>query len=135
MRKISEEVNDWLRPEYKRSELGKLVRGKYAATRVEFAELVKLSITCVGEDEKLHFENHSPGNRCAGHKAGDWTYEIDNGNQITLRYWLGEFRSVEEPISNPPCVMTPQDREELLSLLHKHVRLLANRVSELNDRS
>lgn len=134
MKKISEEV-DWLHPEYKRSELGKLVRGKYAATQVEFAELVKLSITCVGEDEELQFEHHSPGNRRAAHKAGDWTYEIDNGNQITLRYWFGEFRSVEEPISNPPCVTTPQDREELLSLLHKHVRLLANRVSELNDRS
>ncbi len=135
MKKISEEVDDWLRPEYKRSELGELVRGKYAATQVEFAELVKLSITCVGEDEKLHFEHHSPGNYRAGRNAGDWTYEIDNANQITLRYWLSEFRSVEEPISNPPCVMTPQDREELLSLLHKHVRLLANRVSELNDRS
>jgi len=30
MRKNQSELNDWLRPEYKRSDLGKLVRGKYA---------------------------------------------------------------------------------------------------------
>jgi hypothetical protein len=135
MKQISEAVDDWLRPEYKRSELGELVRGKYAATQVEFAELVNLAITCVGEDEKFHFEHHLPGNYRAGRKAGDWTYEIDNANQITLRCWLSEFGSVEEPISNPPSILTPQDREELLSLLAKHVRLLANRVSELNDGS
>ena len=44
MRKISEEVDDWLRPEYTRSESGELVRGKYAATQVEFAELVMFNI-------------------------------------------------------------------------------------------
>lgn len=135
MKKTSEEVDDWLRTEYKRSELGKLVRGKYAATQVEFAELIKLSIACVGEDQKLHFEHHSLGNYRAGRKAGDWTYEIDNANQVTLRYWLGEFRSVEEPISTPPSIMTSQDPEELLSLLAKHVRILAYRVNELGGRS
>src|SRR5687768_516732 len=104
MKKISEELHDWLRPEYKGSDLGELVHGKFAATQVEFAELVKLTIACIGEDDGLHFEHHSRGNNRAKHKAGDWTYEIDNGNQVTLRYWLNEFRSVEEPISNPPVI-------------------------------
>ncbi len=30
MKKVRSEVNDWLRPEYKRSDLGPIVRGKYA---------------------------------------------------------------------------------------------------------
>lgn len=30
MKKIKSEANDWLRPEYKRSDLGPIVRGKYA---------------------------------------------------------------------------------------------------------
>lgn len=29
MKKIKSEANDWLRPEYKRSDLGPIVRGKY----------------------------------------------------------------------------------------------------------
>ena len=31
MKKAKSELNDWLRPEYKRSDFGKLVRGKYAS--------------------------------------------------------------------------------------------------------
>lgn len=30
MKKLKSEVNDWLRPEYKRGDLGPIVRGKYA---------------------------------------------------------------------------------------------------------
>ncbi len=30
MKKAKSELNDWSRPEYKRSELGEMVRGKYA---------------------------------------------------------------------------------------------------------
>jgi hypothetical protein len=30
MKKAKSELNDWSRPEYKRSDLGKIVRGKYA---------------------------------------------------------------------------------------------------------
>ena len=30
MKKVKAEQNDWLRPEYKRSDFGELVRGKYA---------------------------------------------------------------------------------------------------------
>jgi len=135
MKSIRPDLVDSLRPEYKRSDFDELVRGKFGGTEVEFAELVKLLLACVGEDQGIQFAPHSVGNYLASHQPGDWTYEMDNANQVTLRYWLSEFRSVEEPISNPPCIMTPQDREELLSLLDKHVRLLTNRVSELNDRS
>ena len=77
MEKISPEMDDWLRPEYKRSELGELVRGKYAITQVEFAELVRLLMACIGEDENINFVHHSPGNYRAGHKVADWTYEMD----------------------------------------------------------
>jgi hypothetical protein len=31
MKKVKTELNDWSRPEYKRSDLGKVVRGKYAS--------------------------------------------------------------------------------------------------------
>ncbi len=31
MKKAKSEQNDWLRPEYKRSDFGKIVRGKYAS--------------------------------------------------------------------------------------------------------
>ena len=31
MKKAKSELNDWLRPEYKRSDIGELVRGKYAS--------------------------------------------------------------------------------------------------------
>ena len=36
------ELNDWLRPEYKRSDLGKLVRGKYAKRIQESTNVVVL---------------------------------------------------------------------------------------------
>jgi len=135
MKSVRPDLDDSLRAEYKRSDFDEFVSGKFGATQVEFAELVKLLLACVGEDQGIHFESHSVGNYLASHQPGDWTYEMDNGNQVTLRYWIGEFRSVEEPVSNSPCVLTPQNREELLNLLDKHVRLLANRVSELNSRS
>jgi hypothetical protein len=130
MKKISGELDDWLRPEYGRSELGELVRGKYAATQVEFAELVNLMIACIGEDEGLRFEHHSPGNYLAKHRAGDWTYEIDNANQVNLRYWINEFRSVEEPISNLPVITNDRERTELQNSLRKHVRILRDKVND-----
>ena len=130
MKKISEELDDWLRPEYQRSELGELVRGKYALSQVDFAELVKLAIACIGEDEELRFEHHSLGNDRAGRRAGDWTYEIDNGNQVTLRYWSNEFGSLEELISNPPVITTSQELSELQNSLRKHVRILKEKVND-----
>ncbi|HSE33374.1 MAG TPA: hypothetical protein VLA93_17515 [Pyrinomonadaceae bacterium] len=104
------------------------MRGKYAVNEVEFAQLVKLTIACIGEDEGLRFKHHSPGNSLAGRKAGDWTYEIDNANQVTLRYWRNEFRSVAEPISNPPVITNSQELSELQHSLRKHVLVLKDSV-------
>lgn len=131
MKNIRREVDDSLRPEYKRTDFGEMVRGKFAVTEIEFSELVHLILACIGEDEGLDFVHYSRGNTLAGHKLGDWTYEIDGANQITLRYWLNEIRSIEEPISNPPCVTTPQERSDLQNLLLTHVRNLKLRVSAL----
>lgn len=127
MKNVRQDLDDSLRPEYRRSDLGEMMKGKYAATEIEFAELVRLLIACAGEDEGLKFSHHPLGNPLAEHKR-DWTYEIDNSNQITLRYWLNEFRSIEEPISNPPCVTTPEERSALQKLIYKHVRTLKARV-------
>ena len=127
MKSVKQDSDD-LRPEYDRSDFRELVLGKYAMTELEFADLVRLLITCVGEEEGVKFTHHSRGNYHVGHKLGDWTYEIDNANQITLRYWLNEFRSIEEPITNPACITSAKERSDLQHLLLTHVRLLKNRV-------
>ena len=131
MKNLKNHIDDSLRQEYRRSDFGELVKGKHALTQVQFAELVKLLLACVGEDENLTFSRHSVGNYSAKHQQGDWTYEIDNSNQITLRYWLGEFENIDEGISNPPCIMTAQQRTELKNLLVKHVQELKARVEKL----
>jgi uncharacterized protein len=129
MKKIRPEMDDWLRPEYKRSDLAELVRGKYAVTEVEFAQLVELILACIGEEENVQFEHHSEGNYLAGHKLGDWTYEMDNANQIKLRYWLSESTSIAEEVTNPTCIMTAQERVELQNSLVDHVRALKTKAS------
>jgi len=108
-----------------------MVRGKYAVTQIEFAESVRLLLACLGEEESLTFIHHSHGNVLAARKLGDWTYEIDNANQITLRHWLNDSRSLEEAISNPPCVITPHERADLQKLLQAHFQNLKTRVSAL----
>ena len=131
MKNIKQDLDE-LRPEYKRSDFrGEFVRGKYAWTQLEFSEVVSLLIACIGEDEGLKFTRHSAGNYRAGQKLGDWTYKIDNANQITLQYWLNELRSIDEPITNPVCVTNAQERSDLHLLLLTHVRLLKNRVGAL----
>ena len=132
MKNIKSELDDWMRPEYKRSDFGTFVRG--AVTQVEFAELAALLLSCIGEDEGVAFKHHSAGNHLANHKAGDWTYEIDNANQITLRYWLSEFGSIEESVANPTSVTTPRDRTEFQDALLKGVTNLKTKVAALNDR-
>ena len=127
MKNIKPELDDWGRPEYKRSDFGEVVRGKYAAAQVDFAELTGLLLAVIGEDDGIKFIHHSIGNSLADHYSGDWTYEIDNANQITLRCWLSEFGSVEEAISHPPVVMTPKDRTELQDALLKGVTNLKNK--------
>ena len=131
MKNIRHDQEDSLRAEYKRSDFGEMVRGKYALTQIEFAELVRLFLGCIGEDIGLNFVYYSHGNHLAGHKRGDWTYECDNAHQITLRYWLSEFSSIEEPVSNPSCVTTAQERSALHSLLLNHVQALKARVDTL----
>ena len=42
MKKPKSELNDWLRPEYKRSDFGKLVRGKYATRIRESTNVIVL---------------------------------------------------------------------------------------------
>jgi hypothetical protein len=131
MKNIKQDVDDSLRPEYRRSDFGEMGRGKYAVTQVQFYELVHLLLACICEEEGVKFIRHSPGNRLAGHKLGDWTYEFDNANQITLRYWLSEFNSLDEPLSNPPSVTTNEAHSELQSLLVNHVRALKSHVDAL----
>ena len=128
MKNIRQDVGDTLRREYSRTDFGEMVRGKYATTQLEFAELVRLLLTCIAEDAGLKFIHHSPGNQLADHRFGDWTYELDNANQITLRYWLSEFGSIAEPISNPPSITTEQERSDLHRLLLAHLQALRNRV-------
>ena len=127
MKSIRHDTDD-LRSKYKRSDFGEMVQGKYAETQLEFAELVRLLLACIGEDEDLQFSRHSIGNCLVGHNSGDWTYELDNANQITLRYWLAEFSSIDEPILNPTSATTPAERSELQNVLLKHVRALKSKV-------
>src|SRR4030095_9276454 len=109
MKNIRQDLGDALRPEYKRSDFGEMVIGKYARTQLEFAEMVHLFLTCIGEDEGIKFTHHSPGNQLAEHQPDEWTYEMDNANQITLRYWRSELESVEERLSNLPCITTAEE--------------------------
>lgn len=131
MKNIRQDNSDSLRPAYRRSDFGKMVRGKYADAQVALPELVRLFLACIGEDAGLKFIHYSPGNHLAGHKLGDWTYEFDNANQITLRYWLNEFGSIEEPVSNPPCVTSAQEKSDLHNLLLNHVQALRAKVDAL----
>lgn len=128
MKKIRSETEDWLRPEYERADLGELVRGKDAITQVAFPELVALMIACIGEDNNIQFD-HSKRNHLTRRNKGDWTYEIDNANQITLRYWLSDFKNIAEEISTPTCISTPKEREEFQKLLLDHILILKAKVS------
>ena len=42
MKKAKSELNDWLRPEYKRSDFGNMVRGKYAKRIRESTNVIVL---------------------------------------------------------------------------------------------
>ncbi len=45
MKKIKSEASDWLRPEYKRSDLGSIVRGKYARRMASQSNVVVIDPT------------------------------------------------------------------------------------------
>ena len=128
MKNIRQDVDDSLRAEYTRSDLGEMIRGKHAAAHIEFAELVHLLLACIGEDEGLKFTHHQSENQSTDQKPGEWTYEIDESNQITLRYWSGEFESIDERIPSQCCITTPQDRSEFQNLLTNHVHILRTRA-------
>ena len=125
MKKITGEIDDWLLPEYERSDLGELVQGKYAFTQVDFAELVKLTVACIGEDEGVRFEHHSPGNNPARHKAGDWTYEIDTDNQITLR-----FGSVNFEVLRNRCLIQQSSQAHKNSWSYRTLSLNTSAISK-----
>ena len=125
MKNIKDDYDD-LRPEYRRSDFIGSVRGKYAYADFEFAGMAGAFVVCMGEEEGLTFTNQSQG---ATRRRGDWTYEIDDANQITLRYWLSASESIEEPMSNPPSVNNPELRKELQNLLTTHIRLLKAKVA------
>lgn len=129
MKNIEHEVEDDLRPEYKRSDFGELVRGKYGVTQVEFAELCGLLLACIAEDEGLIFSHHSIGNYLADHRHGEWTFEIDNSNQITLRFWLTEFSSICEELSNPPSIVSPEHQALLQTALVNGVKRLKEKAA------
>ncbi|MDX6443509.1 MAG: hypothetical protein QOH71_583 [Blastocatellia bacterium] len=42
MKKVKSELNDWSRPEYKRSDFGEMVRGKYAKRIQESTNVIVL---------------------------------------------------------------------------------------------
>lgn len=134
MKDIKTDRDDSLRPEYKRSDFGEVIRGKYATTQIDFHQLVEIVLACIGEDVGVTFVRHSIGNRLANRNSGDWSYEIDNGNQVKLRYWLSQSASLEEPISNPSNVMTPKERSELQEALEKGATSLITKVSALRER-
>ena len=131
MKNFKHHLDDSLRGEYSRSDFGEVIQGKYANTQVQFSELVHLLLVCIGEDEGIKFTHHSPGNRLAGRKPGDWTYDLDNANQVTLRYWIDDLKNLEESISNPPSVIRAEERMQLQDLLRTHVQRLKNRIASL----
>jgi len=129
MKNLKSEIDD-LRPEYNRSDFGEIVRGKYGATQVDFADLVNLLLSCIAEDDGLRFSPHQVGNFMANRRFGEWTYEIGVSNQITLRYWLDSLRSIEVSITNPACVMDPKEKAELQASLIDGVEELMNKVRD-----
>jgi len=87
-------------------------------------------LSCIGEDDGIRFEAHSIGDYVAQHQPGDWNYEIDNGNQITLRYWLSGWDNIHEELSNPPSIMNAEDNTKLQDALATGVRQLKARVAD-----
>jgi hypothetical protein len=127
---VEPQIDD-LRPEYERSDFGQFVRG--AVTQVEFAERVGLLLACIGQDQEITFQIRSEGNYLDQPAAGDWTYEMGHAdNQVTLRHWLGGWNNISEQLSNPPCIFTVEDNNNLINALTTGVRTLKAKVAERN---
>jgi hypothetical protein len=131
MKKIRQDFEDTMRPEYKRSDFGDFERGRYATAEVEFSKLVEMFLACIGEDEGVSFLHRTTSNDLLLPLTGKWTYEIDNANQVTLRYWVDQSRSLEESFTCQCCISTADERSELQILLEKHVQTLISRVKSL----
>jgi len=128
--KVESEIDD-LRPEYQRSDFGRFVRG--AVTQVEFAERVGLLLTCIGQDEEVSFRSRSEGNLRDQPEAGEWTYEIGHSdNQIVLRRWLGGWDNISEQLSNPACIFTAEDNNNLVNALATGVKNLKAKATDHN---
>lgn len=130
MKNIRQELDDSLRPEYKRSDFGEMIQGKHAATPIEFAELVRILLACIGEDEDLKFINQPASQGSALH-SHDFTYSIEDANQITLRYYLNDQEFIEERIATQCCITTPEERARLQDQLLRHVHTLKARAGLL----
>lgn len=128
MKNIKRDLDDSLRPEYRRSDFGEMVRGKHATTQVE---LVRLLVACIGEDENLTISYHSTGDHVTTRKRGDWTYEFDDASRVTLRFWLNSFENLDEAVAIPARFISSRETLDLKDLLLQHVRNLKTRVNEL----
>ena len=109
MKKIRQDFEDTLRPEYKRSDFGEFVRGKYATAEVEFGELVEMFLACIGEDEGVSFLHRTTSNDLRLALKGKWTYEIDNANQVTLRFWVDQSHNLEESFTSQCCISSADE--------------------------
>jgi len=130
MKNIKPDFEDSLRPEYKRSDFGELVQGKFATAQVDLLELTGLLLTCIGEDEGIKFRFQSHGHDLADHLQGSWTYEVDNHNQVILRYWQSSQISLAENVSNPVAVTNAEERKELQAALANAVKNLKAKISQ-----
>ena len=93
-------------------------------------ELTGLLLACIAEDEGLEFKYHSHASVFADRTQGDWTYEADNHNQVTLRYWRNPTTSFAEKVSNPVAVSNAEERKELQAALTQGVQNLKAKISQ-----
>jgi hypothetical protein len=127
MKNIRQDLDDSLRPEYRRSDFGEMIQGKHAATPIEFAELVRILLACIGEDEDLKFINQ-PENQRFAQPSNYFTYTVEDANQITLRYYINDQECIEERIATQCCITTPEERAKFQDQLLHHVRALKSRA-------
>lgn len=118
---------DELRPEYKGSDFGKFDRG--AVKKVDFAERVAILLACIGGEEKLTFVPRS--------FASPLTINVATGHmksimaiRWTLRYWLSSLHNIEVSMTNPQCIFTAEDNNNLIDALTTGVRTLMAKVAD-----
>ena len=125
MKNFKHDLDDSLRPEYRRSDFGEMIQGKHATAPIDFGELIRILLACIGEDEGLKFVN---ANQRSAHHAHDFTYTIDRTNQITLRYWVNDRECIDERIAAHRSITTPEERAKLQDQLQHHVHTLKTKA-------